>query len=54
MEGMFDLEIIGDGTAEGCTVGVSDGVTEGIFEMEMIGGGIAEGRALVSNDGASV
>ena len=27
MEGMFDLEMIGEGIAEGCIVGVRDGVT---------------------------
>jgi len=54
MEGMFDLEMIGEGIADGCAVGVTDGVIEGMFDMEMIGDVIAEGCAVDSSDVVTV
>ena len=54
MEGMFDLEMIGEGIAEGCTVGVSDGVTEGMFDTAIIGDETAEVCAVGSSDVVTV
>jgi len=54
MEGIFDLEMIGEGIAEGCAVGVTDGVMEGMFDLDMIGEGIAEGCIVGVRDGVTV
>jgi len=45
MEEMFDLEMIGEGIAETCTVGVSDG------GAEIIADGTIEGCAVGVTDG---
>jgi len=42
--------LIGEEIAGGCTVSISDGVTEGIFDMKMIGDGTAEGCAVGFSD----
>ena len=50
MEGMS----IGEEIVGGCTIGVSDSVTEGMFDMEIIGDGNADGCAVGSSDGDGV
>ena len=40
--------------ARGCTVGVSDGVTEGMFDTAIIGDETAEVCAVGSSDGVTV